>query len=59
MTKHRYGMRLRKTGIASQPRGYTDFQKTKKKETGFHGILTYEKELEPYELRYYALNYLN
>jgi len=54
-TNYYYGMRLREIGIGCQPAGHFDYRSTSKSQTGYYGILTYQRELTAEETARYEL----
>ena len=55
---YKYGYRLRPPAIETEPRGYVSKKAFSTKENGYHGVVTYDRELRVGEMYAYDLDYL-
>lgn len=59
-SKYRYGLQYRPPGIGAVPKGWVDYSKDNENlDSVRHGILTYDRELSPSEVKSYELVPLN
>ncbi len=59
-TKYRYGLQYRPPGLGAVPKGWVDYSKDSENlDSVRHGILTYDRELSPAEVKSYELVPLN